>query len=222
MAPAEHRIPAPDDVLSFWFADSLADFTALASHERRWFGRDPTLDREILARFGSTIDRAAAGGLDGWAGSARGRLALIILMDQLTRNAFRGSAGAFALDRRAAQLCRDGVGAGADRELVPIERLFFYLPLLHSERLEDQEYSIACFRHLAADAKGSQARYFRTWLRLAHRHRRVVALFGRFPHRNAILGRRTTLPERMFLLYHRVRADIVRRVSCLGDCWLRS
>ena len=136
-------------------------------------------------------------------------------MDQLTRNAFRASAEAYALDPRAAGLSIEGVARGLDSALTPIERMFFYLPLLHSERLADQQRGVACFRRLSAEASGPQARYFRTWLRLARRHRRIVAWFGRFPHRNAILGRTTTLGERIFLFYQRLRAMATRLIRLL-------
>ena len=198
-------ITTAEDVLRFWFAGRWSTAT-MDAHQRRWFGRDAAFDGAIRTRFGHDIRAAAAGDHDGWADSPRGRLALIIVMDQLTRNAFRASAEAYALDPRAAGLSIEGVARGLDSALTPIERMFFYLPLLHSERLADQQRGVACFRRLSAEASGPQARYFRTWLRLARRHRRIVAWFGRFPHRNAILGRTTTLQERIFLFYQRLRA----------------
>ncbi len=191
-------------MLSFWFADHEST-AAIDAHQRRWFGHDAAFDGAIRTRFGHDIHAAAAGEHDGWAHSPRGRLALIIVMDQLTRNAFRDTAEAYALDPRAAGLCIEGVAQGLDRTLTPIERMFFYLPLLHSERLADQEHGIECFRRLSAEARGAQALYFRSWFRLARRHRRIIARFGRFPHRNAILGRTTTVQEWMFLLYQWLR-----------------
>jgi uncharacterized protein (DUF924 family) len=207
-------ITTPEDVLRFWFAGHWSTAT-MDHHQRRWFGRDAAFDGAILTRFGHDIRAAAAGDHDGWADTPRGRLALIIVMDQLTRNAFRASAEAYALDPRAAGLSIEGVARGLDRALAPIERMFFYLPLLHSERLADQERGVACFRRLSAEATGPQARYFRAWLRLARRHRRIIAWFGRFPHRNAIIGRRTTLQERFFLFYRRLRAAAAPAIRLL-------
>jgi uncharacterized protein (DUF924 family) len=208
-------ITTPDDVLSFWFAGDWSVAT-MDAHERRWFGRDLLFDQVILARFRHDIRAAAAGDHDGWAGSARGRLALIIVMDQFTRNAFRASAEAYRLDSRAAELCIEGVAHGLDRSLAPIERIFFYLPLLHSERLADQDRGVEHFRQLGAEVTGVEGRYFRAWLALARRHRRIIARFGRFPHRNAVLGRTTTLPERAFLFYQRLRATGAR---CIRRLW---
>src|SRR5262249_6700137 len=107
-------------------------------------------------------------------------------------------------------LCREGVVLAHDQALSPIERIFFYLPLLHSERLEDQRYSVEQFRRLSHEVAGRDARDVRSWLRLARRHHRIIGLFGRFPHRNAILGREATLRERAFLYYHWLRTAGVR------------
>ena len=202
-------VTTPEDVLRFWFADEPVDAT-IDARTRRWFGGGAALDQAVLARFGQAIRKAASGDLDSWACSAPGRLALILLMDQFTRNAFRSSAEAYALDARAVRLCLEGLATGHDRSLTPIERLFFYLPLLHSERLADQTSGVECFRLLRAQVQGHETRYFRAWLRLARRHRRVIARFGRFPHRNAILGRRATLREHIFLFHQRLRAAAMR------------
>jgi uncharacterized protein (DUF924 family) len=212
-------ITTPEDVLNFWFTGHWSTAT-MAAHERRWFGRDAAFDGAIRTRFGHDIRAAAAGDHDGWAHSPRGRLALIIVMDQLTRNAFRDSAEAYAVDTRAADLCIEGVAHGLDRALTPIERMFFYLPLLHSERPADQQRGVVCFRQLCVGSTGPQQRYFRVWLRLARRHRRIIARFGRFPHRNAILGRTTTLRECMFLFYQRLReaaAPVTRMLRYRDD-----
>jgi uncharacterized protein (DUF924 family) len=199
----------PEDVLCFWFAGSPADAT-MAAHARRWFGVDPAFDRTIRGRFGDAIRAAAGGELSAWASSAKGRLALILLADQLPRNAFRGSPEAYALDAYAARLCREGIALAQDRALAPIERIFFYLPLLHAERLSDQECGVAQFHRLRREVTGRDARDVRGWLRLARRHRRIIGRFGRFPHRNAILGRDTTLQERRALCYLRLRERCVR------------
>ena len=201
-----------EEILRFWFADSLRNDADLSPYVARWFGSDANFDRSIAERFGADTQQAADGAFDGWKESPRGRLALIILLDQFTRNVFRGMAKAYACDAQAAQICLEGLAAGADRSLAPVERLFFYLPLLHSERLADQDRSVECFRRLAAECDGAQSREFEQWLRLARRHRRIVAWFGRFPHRNVILGRTSTAAERIFLIQGRVRERAARNL----------
>ncbi len=199
----------PDDVLTFWFAGDPSDAT-MTAYEQRWFATDTAFDAAIRARFGGTIGAAAAGELDDWALSAKGRLALIIVLDQFSRNAFRGLAAAFAFDERAVWHCLQGVALGHDRALMPIERIFFYLPLLHSERLSDQEQGVELFGRLDVEVTDRESRDVRGWLRLARRHRRTIACFGRFPHRNRILGRENTLREQLFLLYKDWRHGVVR------------
>jgi uncharacterized protein (DUF924 family) len=124
---------------------------------------------------------------------------VIILLDQFTRNAFRGSPNAYAFDHRARELCHDGLALGADRHLTPVERLFFYLPLLHSEHLPDQQRSVACFAQLLPQTPPHQQHYFASWLAIARRCRRTIRLFGRFPHRNPILNRPSTIAERAWM-----------------------
>ena len=200
-----------EDVLRFWFADAATDDAELERHATRWFHADAAFDSLVVRAFAGAIDRAGKGELDEWARGPRGRLALIILLDQLTRNAFRGSAKAYAYDHRAARLCRDGIAIGADRGLAAVERVFFYLPLLHSERLADQRLGVARFVHLLAQAPAHQNRYFAAWVALGRRHRAIIRFFGRFPHRNAVLGRRSSVAERTFLALARARAAMAGR-----------
>lgn len=201
---------APDQILHFWFGDSLTNDAALQTHVDRWFDGGADFDRSIVRDFAGDIERAGRGELDAWAESARGRLALIILMDQFARNAFRGSAKAYAFDARARELCLGGLASGADRDLAPLERHFFYLPLLHSERLPDQDRSVDCFRQLLAEASAAQRHHFAAWARLARRQRRVIRRFGRFPHRNTVLARWPTALERAFLAAVAVRTGAAR------------
>lgn len=200
--PSEPAIPADydaDELLRFWFADSVRPGAALDRYERRWFQADPTLDATIRDRYVRLIQKGAAGELEDWTSAPRGRLALIVLLDQFPRNAFRGRAEAYAFDARARAICREGIIAGADRALAPIERLFFYLPLMHAEAASDQQQSVACFADLAAGAEPGCTRFFAGWSRRARRQRMIVALFGRFPHRNAPLGRASHIIERLYL-----------------------
>lgn len=189
----------PDEVLEFWFPPDSARANAM------WWGKDPRLDAEIRERFGPTLAAAKTGELDGWAASARGRAALIIVLDQLSRNIFRGDPRTYEADDRACALTIEGVRIGHDRELLPMQRLFFYMPLEHSEALEHQETCVELMKQLAADVAADpgvepgRRDGFVGFIDYAVRHRDIVARFGRFPHRNALLGRESTAEEIEFL-----------------------
>lgn len=169
-----------EELLGFWFDPE---------NRRHWFEVEESFDREVERRFGGLMQAAAAGKLDHWAESPRGALALCILLDQLPRNIARGTPGAFAHDEQARAVARRALAAGFDRGLLPGERLFLYLPFEHSENLDDQERSVALFGELGSAE----------WLDYAVRHRDIIARFGRFPHRNAVLGRPSTEAETAFL-----------------------
>jgi uncharacterized protein (DUF924 family) len=178
-------------VLDFWFgeAGSQDDGRARAA----WFRKDAAFDDTIRERFGGLIDEASAGALDGWAAVPEGALALLIVCDQFSRNLFRGEARSFALDPRALAVSRRIVAAGQDRLLVPVRRAFVYLPFEHSESLDDQRESVRLFATLTGDPEAGQ---YHEW---AVKHLRVIERFGRFPHRNEILGRPSTAEETDFL-----------------------
>ena len=169
-----------DELLGFWFAPGGRE---------RWFAADPGFDRELAARFSGLVAEAAAGGLEGWRDSVQGSLALCLVLDQLPRNLWRGTPRAFATDAQAREVAKGALAAGLDRGLPPELRLFFYLPFEHSEVLADQDRSV----ELAASLGDAE------WLEYAWRHRAVIRRFGRFPHRNAALGRESTAEERAFL-----------------------
>ena len=171
---------AVEEVLSFWFAPTS---------RARWFESDKGFDREIEERFSSLIEAAARGELEPWVETPRGALALCILLDQFPRNVGRGTPRAFASDAEARRIADLALAAGLDRKLDAEERLFLYLPFEHSENLQDQERSVALFRGLG-DAEQ---------LDYAVRHRDIIARFGRFPHRNRVLGRDSTPEELAFL-----------------------
>ena len=189
-----------DDVLAFWFGDAPRDTDDVKRCMRHWFGGSAECDRVIRERFERLIAPAAANGLPGWLATARGRLALIVLLDQFPRNIYRGTAAAFAYDSAAREIARAGIDAAVDRQLAPLERMFFYLPLEHSESLADQERAVSLF---AALAEVEAPPYLRVALQgsldYARQHRDIIARFGRFPHRNAVLGRRNTDSETAFL-----------------------
>jgi uncharacterized protein (DUF924 family) len=192
------------DVLEFWFgADPLA---ALPERLLLWFGRDEepealqNLRDTVLAnRFRPLVEAAAAGALDHWAGSPHRRLALILLLDQFPRQIYRGRGLAFAQDGKALALTLDGMQAGADAALAPIERLFFYLPMEHAESAAIQEQSIAAFQSLVTDAPVTHRDLFEDFLKFALQHQRVIQRFGRFPHRNVALARRSSAAELAYL-----------------------
>ncbi len=180
------------EVLDFWFgADGDA---AQGTARQEWFTQDDAFDRRIADRFGATIERALRGELDVWDEAPRPVLARIVVLDQFTRNAFRGTPRAFAGDARALAAASCLVAAGGDEALPAVMRAFAYLPFEHAETLPMQDESVRLFTRLAvADAQWA------SMLEFAHRHRALIARFGRFPHRNAILGRRSTTEEIAFL-----------------------
>ena len=174
MSAAAVRI---EDVVSFWRDAGPA----------RWFTKDEAFDREFKARFLAAHESAARGELDSWAASPQGALALCILLDQFPRNAFRGTARVYATDGKARDVASAAVDSGFDRELDPPMRQFLHLPFMHSERPGDQDRSVAL---AAGDAEAQ---------RWALHHRDIIRRFGRFPHRNALLGRDSTPEEIAFL-----------------------
>lgn len=204
MTDATHPAPAVGNVeaaavLAFWLEDALdlgwpsRDLGAL------WFGGGAALDRDIEQRFGDLVRQALAGGLMPWESDARQRLALVILLDQFPRNMFRGSGRAFDGDLRAQALVQDGLQRGWDRALPLAGAIFFYMPLMHAEDLALQERCVQCFSDLLATAPPDRQEGLQSNLKFAREHRDIVARFGRFPHRNAALGRTSSAAELAFL-----------------------
>lgn len=193
------------DILQFWFGPKPYTVARLNERMGFWFGNSDSRetragrDDDIRQRFGAAIERAAAGELDSWADSPRRRLALIILLDQFPRNVYRGKAEAYATDERAAALALEGLHIAADATLSPVERIFFYMPLQHAESLALQDESVVATRRLLTEVPKGMAKNFASLLRFAELHRSIIAEFGRFPHRNAILGRKSTPEELRFL-----------------------
>jgi len=182
----------PADVLEFWFgAPGSAEHGSL---RKCWFEKDPAFDAEIRRRFLALVDEAAAGRLDDWADRPEGLLALIVLLDQFPRNLFRDAPRAFATDAQALALAQQALAQGVDAQLMPVARAFIYLPFEHSEDLAMQDRAVALFSALAQHGAA-----FASYLDYAERHRDVIRRFGRFPHRNAILGRASTPEEIAFL-----------------------
>lgn len=178
-------------VLAFWFDGP--DGGERGRVRSQWFGKDPVFDQDIRDAFGALIERALAGGCEHWALDPDTAPALVIVLDQFTRNVFRDTPAMFSGDEQALALARELVGRGADQALSPLERWFACLPFEHSESLADQERSVELFDALRAYPESAPA------FEWAVSHRDVVRRFGRFPHRNAILGRESTPEERAFL-----------------------
>ena len=183
-------------VREYWFGAQPLTAEALDRHMDFWFGPDAGRhDEEIRARFGGLLERAAAGELNAWADGPRRRLSLIILLDQFPRHMFRGTARAFEYDAQALTLALTGMQSGADGALDFVERLFFYMPLEHAENRDAQDESVAAFRRLLAEVPSGLNAVFERTLRSAEKHRAIIERFGRFPHRNALLGRPCTPEE---------------------------
>jgi len=191
MTPAAAPV-VPGDVLAFWFGGADAV-------DARWFRRSDAFDTEIGERFGAAVQAALAGRLDSWAAQPQDALALILLLDQFTRNMYRGTPAAFAGDALALTLALRLVDSGGHLRLTPLQRWFAYMPLEHAENLALQQRSVRLFETLAAE-EGPHREALAGALDYARRHHDVVARFGRFPHRNAILGRDSTPEEAVFLL----------------------
>jgi len=187
-------------LLDLWFGDDADDALRATRQAPLWWGKSCETDALLANRFGELAHAAAKGELAHWADVASGRLALILLLDQLPRNIHRGTPTAFARDPLAREQCLKGLSLGMDRQLSPLERVFFYLPLEHAECREQQARSVALFEDLAAEQAHSPAyETFAGFADFARRHQVIIARFGRFPHRNQILGRTSTPEETAFL-----------------------
>lgn len=190
---------APDDVLWFWLGDVDGDGLADEALTQRWWRKDPDFDHEIAAKFEPTWQAIMAGDREAWLDDPHGRLAYIMVLDQFARNMFRGTPRAFEGDAKALSVAADGVKIGLDRALHGHERVFFYMPFQHSEDLAVQERGVELFRALRDHSEGRVREAVAVNVDFAKRHRDVVAQWGRFPHRNAVLGRTSTPGEVEFL-----------------------
>lgn len=188
-----------DAVLSFWFRERELSAPQIDRRMDTWFGRDEIFDLEIRKEFANDVERASRGELDHWSHKSRGRLALILLLDQFRRNIYRGTAKAYAKDKAALKLCVEGAIAKTDKGLAPIERVFFYMPLQHAESRKVQDRSVALYNKLAAAVSPSYRETFATIAQFAELHRDIIERFGRFPHRNKALGRENTPEEDEYL-----------------------
>lgn len=175
---SEASKPGPADVVAFW-REAGPD---------KWFKKNDDFDHAIVERFAALHDEAAGGRLDEWAATPEGAIALVLVLDQFSRNMFRGSEKAFAQDARALEAAKRAVASGFDEKIPPELRFFLYLPLMHCEAIAEQRECVRLFHAVAPDG-----------LKFAREHEEIIRRFGRFPHRNAALGRHTTPAERAFL-----------------------
>ena len=188
-----------DAILDFWFGGEQDDAAVASAQSWLWWSKDAATDAEIRRRFEPAVQAAARGDLDDWVDTPRHRLALVLLCDQFPRNIYRDTPGAFAFDERARRLCRQALAAQEDAQLRPIERVFLYLPLEHSEDPGDQDEAVRLFEALVEAVPVARRAPFEGFLDFARRHRDVIRRFGRFPHRNRILQRPSTEEESEFL-----------------------
>ena len=171
---------SPQQIIDFWYSGRVRG---------QWFSATPELDREILHLYGAAYEQAAAGGYDHWRDDPTGCLALIILLDQFPLNMFRGEARAFASEQKAVDLARYGVDHHYDEQLERERLGFLFMPFMHSEQLSDQDMSVKLYQKYNLQES----------IRFAEHHRELVSRFGRFPHRNAILGRKSSAEEVLYL-----------------------
>ena len=188
-----------EKILEFWFGTFPDAYSSDPTRVDMWFKNGSQYDRDIFITFGGIYESAVCGELDHWLETPRGKLALIILLDQFSRHIHRGLAEAFAQDKRAQEICIDGISAGDDFKLHRVERSFFYLPLEHAEDIERQELSVQAFAQLVQDVPETRRKPFELSLNYAMRHHYVIERFGRFPELNEILERESSAEELEFI-----------------------
>lgn len=193
-------------LLDVWFGAGFFDEAQktpaawpMAPVTRRWFNSSKQDDKQLQDAFGDLVEGALAGGLEDWQAQAQSCLALILLLDQLPRNIFRGSERAFAGDARASRLSLDGIASGMEKTLPVAAQVFFYMPLMHAENPDCQQRCIDCFTDLQARVPTVLKPKIAANLRFAREHADIISRFGRFPHRNAVLGRDSSEVELVYL-----------------------
>jgi uncharacterized protein (DUF924 family) len=188
-----------EDIHQFWFGPLDEAGLAAARQHALWFSASEETDAAIATRFGAVVQQALDGDLGDWADSDSGLIALVVVLDQFTRNMYRGTPGAFAGDAAALQLARQAIRSNRHRSLPVIHRVFLYMPLEHSENLATQQECVRLFSALAEETGAASVTDF---TRYAAAHRDVIARFGRFPHRNTILGRTSSAEEMAYMDTH--------------------
>lgn len=187
------------ELLNFWFGNLGSADLPNSDRTNLWFGENDSVKAQILRSFNQEFESAVGGSLHVWADTPRGRLALILLLDQFPRYVYRKSPEAFAYDNEAQKLCVEGLRDKMDHSLTLIERVFFYMPLVHAENAEIQEKSIRLYQELVSLSMSETTQIYQLFLAYAYAHFRVIKEFGRFPQRNKVLGRESTDAELAFL-----------------------
>lgn len=187
------------ELLNFWFGNLGSADLPNSDRTNLWFGENDAVKQQIVRAFRPEFEAAIRGELKTWESSPRGCLALIILLDQFPRYLHRRTAQAFAYDEEAQRLCLDGIKNAVDHSLTLIERVFFYMPMVHSEDSEIQEKSIRLYQELVSLSMSETTQIYQLFLAYAYAHFRVIKEFGRFPQRNMVLGRQSTEAELSFL-----------------------
>ncbi len=190
-----------DSILQFWFGDLKAGQVDPAI-QKRWFKKDSAFDQAIKDQFAAPMQVAAEGGYNSWQAQASGSLALLILLDQFPRNVYRESPQAWATDPKAQQITLTAIKSQQDQELWPIQRVFLYMPLMHAEDRLMQQNCVDLFAQMVQDSADQSPNPYQNNLDFAKAHADIIERFGRFPHRNIILGRETTAAESRFLETH--------------------
>lgn len=185
----------PEEVLHFWFTGNCHDGVTTFECLKIWWGKQPAIDAYISDHFEPLIKQGMAGELRDWETTPEGTFALIILYDQMSRNAYRGTAGMFSQDQEALRLAKSAIEQGWDVQFPTQKRMFFYMPLMHAEDMADQDFGVKKFSELAAEDSSKTQ-----FIDYMNRHRAIIERFGRYPHRNKILNRNSTPEEEEFLL----------------------
>ncbi len=188
-----------ETILAFWFKEQELSAPQIDRRMDTWFSKDTVFDHQVEKEFADDVAAASDGKLNHWAAEPRGRLALIILIDQFRRNIYRNSPDAFSKDKLALKLCVEGAVEKKDQGLTPIQRVFFYMPLQHTESRKVQAKSVELYNRLAETVSATDRETFLTIAQFAELHKDIVDQFGRFPHRNKVLGRENTAEEAEYL-----------------------
>ncbi len=188
-----------DAILAFWFKEQELTAPQIDRRMDIWFGEDPVFDAEVKEKFLGDVELASEGKLNHWAAEPHGRLALILLIDQFRRNIFRNTADAFSKDKLALKLCVEGAMEKKDKSLTPIQKVFFYMPLQHAESAKVQAKAVELYNRLAESVTPTYQETFLVFAQFAELHTDVIDQFGRFPHRNKLLGRDNTPEEDEYL-----------------------
>ena len=187
------------EILGFWFGDGRTTREVCAEKNPLWWSKNEDVDAEIHRCFADVTQDVGNGTLDHWQQDTDGMLASVLTQDQFPRNMFRGTAESFAFDARARELAHRAVQCGMDSQLMSVRRVFLYMPFEHSEDIGDQDLCVTLFQATHDQAPAEDRQLFAYWLDFAERHRKIIRLYGRFPHRNEILGRASTAEEQEFL-----------------------